>query len=67
MKFRILNFRDEGYLSIKCDCSAEFVDTDEAIGHVLVEHCSEEDGDNEAWSKVAKLLSPNPVFFEVGP
>jgi hypothetical protein len=66
MQFQILNFRDAGYLSIMCDCSAEFFDTDEAIVHVIGEHCSEETSENEAWVKVATLLSPNPVNFIEG-
>jgi hypothetical protein len=64
MQFRIVNFRDAGYLSIMCDCGAEFFETSEAIDHVIDEHCFEENlSETVALAKIAKLLSPNPLFI----
>ena len=68
MKFRMLSFRDEGYLSIMCDCSAEFFETSEAIDHVVDEHCTNEERSDQVLrlARVSTLLSPNPIFIEGG-
>lgn len=63
---QLLDFREQGFCDLACDCGRRFVNTEKAVKHVVRVHCSEEQKSNVTLTRdvIARVLSPNPISPE---